>query len=131
MSAGARLLLSVLADLNGRLGDLAAELRQHPAVRSATASVTTRTYATGDRVECYVDADLASDRTVGCWLEFRFDEGSWIVESSIRLNGDQGEDELVGLGTRYAVDDDELVGEVRGAATALVEAARQLDLSQL
>jgi hypothetical protein len=44
---------------------------------------------------------------------FRFDEGSWVVESSIRVNGVEGEDELVGLATRYAVDNDELVGEVR------------------
>lgn len=78
-----------------------------------------------------MDAELASGHAIGCWLEFRNDDGSWIVESSVRINRDEGEDELVGLPTRYAVDDAELIAELQGAGSALVEASRHLDLSAL
>ncbi|HEU5002705.1 MAG TPA: hypothetical protein VFW71_08000 [Actinomycetota bacterium] len=131
MSVAAERVISLLAELTRLLSDFAAELGRESSVRSSTAAVTPRTYGTRDRVECYVDAELASGHAVGCWLEFRFEDGSWIVESSIRVNGDEGEDELLGLPTRYAVDDEELVAEVRGAAVALIGAVRQLDFSEL
>lgn len=82
-------------------------------------------------MECYVDAQLGNGNTVGLWLEFRWDNGSWAIESSIRHNTDAGEDELVGLPARYAVDDDELAAELDGAARALAESAERLDFGAL
>jgi hypothetical protein len=125
------LIPAALAELKARLADLAMELRRHPPVHAATTAVTPRAYDGGDRVECYVDAELASGNGLGCWLEFWSEAGSWIIASSIRMNHDGGEDELVGLPRRYAIDDEELVAEVRGAASLLVEAVRGMDVSEL
>jgi hypothetical protein len=125
------LIVSVLARVHDRLTSLASELRSKPDVRSVSVAVTPRQYPAGDRVECYVDAELASGHGLGCWLEFRSADGSWIIESSIRHNTREGEDELVGLATRYAVDDDELAAELDGASAALVDAALRVDLAGL
>ncbi len=123
MSNSAAAVVAALANLQSRLTDVAASLRLLPAVASDD--------RIDARIECYVDAQLRSGNTVGLWLEFRWDSGSWAVESSIRHNTDSGEDELVGLPTRYAVDDDELVAELDGAARALAESAEKLDFEAL
>jgi hypothetical protein len=121
--------VSSLALINQRLVELAMNLRRQSPVRSVVTAVTPRRYPSGDRVECYADVELQSGRSVGFWLEFRHSEGSWIVESSVRRSGEDGEDELISLPTRFAVEDDELVEELDGASAALVAAAEQLDLS--
>ncbi len=87
-------------------------------------------YPSGDRIECYVDAELASGNAVGWWLEFR-EAGSWIIESSVRLSTEAGQDELVGLPTRYAVEDTELIEEIDGAADMLIATADRIDLAAL
>lgn len=131
MTASAQSIVAVLALVNQRLMDLAIQLRGHQMVRSVSVAVTPRRYPAGDRVECYVDAELANGRAVGCWLEARIDDGSWIIDSSIRCNSEEGENELLGLPSRFAVDDDELVAELDGASSALVETARSLDFGDL
>jgi hypothetical protein len=100
-------------------------------VLAAVGRVTPRAYNDGDRVEGYVDVELVSGQAVGFWLEFRQREGAWLIESSVRISGDDGEDELLGLLDRHAVDDEELVAELRGATSALIDAARRLDLAAL
>lgn len=131
MSSSAAVVVAALASLQARLTDIATALRQTPGVRTVSTAMTPRRYESDDRVESYVDALLDNGNTVGLWLEFRWDSGSWIVESSIRHNTDVGEDELVGLPTRFAVDDVELVGELDGAGRALAEAVEKLDLGTL
>jgi hypothetical protein len=117
--------------LHAQLTDLAASLRQVPGVTTVSTAVTPRRYRPEDRVECYVDAQLRNGNTVGIWLEFRWDDGSWVIESSIRHNTDTGEDELVGLPPRYALSDDELAAELDGAARFLTESAQNLDFGAL
>jgi hypothetical protein len=94
-------------------------------------AMTPKRYADGDRVECYVDADLKSGHGLGCWLEFRISHGSWIIESSIKHDTEEGESELVGLPTSYASNDIELVTELAGASARLIAATRSLDIAAL
>ena len=124
-------MISALAELDARFSELAADLRKNPAVLVTSARLTPRSYTSGDRVECYVDAELTSGNTVGFWLEFGNSTGYWIIESSIRINRDEGEDELVSLANRYAVEVDELIVEARSATDAIFNAAQDLDLSAL
>lgn len=131
MTRSAQAVVATLARLHAQLTGLAASLRKAPGVVAVVAGVTPRRYASEDRVECYVDAQLDSGNSVGIWLEFRWDGGSWVVESSIRHNTDEGENELIGLPTRYAVDDDELEAELNGATRALIASAETLDLETL
>lgn len=109
----------------------APELLNEQAVLAAVGRVTPRAYNDGDRVESYVVVELVSGHAIGFWLEFRQREGAWVFESSVRISGDDGEDELVGLLDRHAVDDEALVAELRGATSALIDTARHLDLAAL
>ena len=72
-----------------------------------------------------------SGSAVGWWLEFRWEEGAWVIESSVRHNTTKGEDELLSLPTRHAVDDAELVKELGGATAMLLATADQFDLAKL
>ena len=131
MTAAAAQLISSLAVLAQRLNELSVAVKSSPAARLVRSSITPRRLADGDRVECYVDAELTSGTAVGWWLEFWFSDGSWRIESSVRYNTENGEEELIGLPTRFAVDDEELIGELDGASRALVETLGNVDLENL
>ncbi|MGH9117574.1 MAG: hypothetical protein ACRD0A_06765 [Acidimicrobiales bacterium] len=90
-----------------------------------------RCYVDGSVVECYVDAELTSGNAVGFWLEFRYRDGEWIIESSVRRNTIHGQDELRELPTRLAVSDDEFASELDAAATMLVMSSTSLDLATI
>jgi hypothetical protein len=131
MTSAARSIVSILALVGQRLSELARALRGQPVVRSVVSGISPRRYADGDRIECYVDAELASGNAVGWWLEFRFADGSWIVESSVQHNTERGSDAILGLPTRFAVDDEDLAAELDGASAMLVATAQRLDLTKL
>lgn len=131
MSSGTPKMIDVLARINKLLAEFAVKLRGHPAVLSVQQAMHPRVYNDGARVECYVDAELRTGNAFGCWLEFKWDDGEWIIESSVRRNTQEGEDELIGLPTRYAIDDDDFASELHGATTAMIEAAARLEPSSL
>jgi hypothetical protein len=131
VTSAAAPIVGVLALIDQRFSELAVTLRQVPAVTSTAVAVSPKRYADGDRVECFVDAELRSGNGVGWWLEFRLVDGSWIIESSIRHNTQEGETELIGLPTRYAVEDEELISELSGASAGLVSSLTTLDLAAL
>lgn len=131
VSNSAASVVSALALVHERFVELATLFRGLPSVSTVKTAVTPRRYESGDRVEYYVDAELKSGNGVGAWLEFGFAAGSWVIESSIRHNTNSGEDELIGLPTRYAVDDGELVRELADASSALARAAADLNLEAL
>lgn len=131
MSSAAPSIISALARVHDRLARAAANIRKDPAVVSVATAVTPRHYEDGDRVECYVDAELASGNSVGLWLDIRRAKDSWVIESSIRHNTGAGENELVALHPRHPVTDDEFMREVQDAASALSSAAAGLPLDNL
>lgn len=122
---------AALVRLADQLADLAMNVRKLPCVTAARSGLAERRYESGNRVEGYVDVGLASGNTVGFWIEFRWENGSWLVESSLRHNTDQGEDELVGLPTRHAADEGELAAELDGAMRLLTGSIGSLDLETL
>jgi hypothetical protein len=88
-------------------------------------------HESGDRLECYVDATLRSGNSVTVWLEFGWNGDLWVIESSIRYDTDSGQDELVGLRTRSASDDAQLIAELDRATTAALQAAKKLEVGAL
>lgn len=125
------MLVAALAGVNQRLVDLAARLREHPAVESAVTAMHPRQYQAGDRIECYVDAELRSGSAVGWWLEFGWDDDAWIIESSVRRNAAEGEDALIELPSRRALIDADLADELELAVADLVSTLDRLDLGTL
>lgn len=120
-----------LAAVHELLLALARDLRSSPLVRTAVASIQPRAYATGTVIECYVDAELISGNAVSWWLEFKWSEGAWEIESSVRHNTAAGEDAIVDLPNRFAVDDDELAAELCEAGQMLLATVDRVRLDAL
>jgi len=131
VTSAAASIVGALALIDQQFSELASTLGRLPGVSSTTMAISPKRYADGDRVECYVDAELQSGNGVGWWLEFRFVDGSWIIESSVKHNTEEGENEILGLPTRYAVDDDDLIDELSGASAGLVSAISKVDFAAL
>lgn len=70
-------------------------------------------------IEWYADAEYESGAALGFGMSLIFDEDEWTIESSVRVVDQQGQDMLIELATRHAVDDDDLVQELASAASAL------------
>lgn len=124
-------LVELFARVAGRLNGLAKDLRSHPAVTRVDTGFWPRCYVDGSVVECYVDAELTSGNAVGFWLEFRYRDGEWLIESSVRQNTALGQDELRELPTRFATDDEEFADELEAAVAMLVESSSSVDLATL
>ena len=131
MSTTAPASSEVLAFVDDRFSGLARRLEADPSVKQVQVAVAPRRYTTGDRVECYADAELVSGNAFAACLDFWFEQGSWIIESAIVHNTAAGYDDLVELATRYAEDDGDLASELEGATRALAETTLRLDLSSL
>jgi hypothetical protein len=124
------LTLAPFAEVKARLADLAVELRRYPAVHAATTAETPRAYDGEDRVECYVAAELASGTSWGAgWSsEAKAARGSSRRASASTTMEARTSWSGFPRGTRSMTE--ELVAEVRGAVSRLVEAARGMDVSE-
>lgn len=130
---GALETIGCLAEVTSVFGSLASWLRSEADVVSVADPV----WVSGGhdaevgplRVEWYADAEFNDGRAVSFGLELRRHEGEWVVEPGVRITDRQGQDDLVDLPVRYAVDDDELCAELRGAARH-VNDVREVALSR-
>jgi hypothetical protein len=123
--------VAVIALTYVRLSELARSLRDTEGVKSVETAMAARRYSSGDRIEWYVDAVVASGNSVGWWLEIRLEADTWVIEASVRHNTEFGEDELLGIETRRANGDAALIAGIDAASAQLVAAGRGLDLAAL
>lgn len=73
------------------------------------------------RVQWFADAELVSGRAISFGIELVWVGGEWLIEPGLRVNDDQGQDDLLDLATRFAVDDSEMCDELVGAAQAVAD----------
>lgn len=84
------------------------------------------TVEAGPMIEWYVDAEYGSDRAISFALELVRGESEWIITSCVTsMEGDRQE-LLLEMPTRFAVEDDELVGELCSAARQLFDSREQV-----
>ena len=78
-------------------------------------------YGTGSGVgiEWYTDAEFSNGRALSFGLELSWDGGEWLVEPGIRITHREGQDDLIDLADRYAVDDVDMCASLLGAARQL------------
>jgi hypothetical protein len=120
-----------LVALGEDFAEFAEKLRLNKEVRTVTAGAEERSYDTGKRFECFADAELNGGNAVSFWLEFYREPDLWKVDSSVRHITVAGSDEIVGLPTRCALDDADLVSETQRASKMLFRSAEQLDFLAL
>jgi hypothetical protein len=96
-------------------------VQSYPEVLHVQHALGLRSYQTGPVVEAYVDAELASGNAVGWWLEIHWDKARWLIESSIRLDHEGGEDTITAFPPRKAVTLTELLDQLKASVIELGE----------
>lgn len=130
-SHGAAGTVHCLAQVSEIFSDLASWLRQIEEVTRVmqACSMTTLSrredgvieYGTGDGVgvDWYADGEFSNGRALSFGLELSWDGNEWLVEPGIRLTHRGGQDDLIDLADRYAVDDADMCDSLLGAAREL------------
>ena len=84
-------LLEALASSNEKLTKLAQLVRgQHEVIRVVN-SLECRKYLTGSMLEGYVDAELRNGKALCWYLEVRWSDASWIIDTQILINDSEGQ----------------------------------------
>lgn len=78
-------------------------------------------YGKGDGVgiDWYADAEFFDGRAISFGLELSWDAGEWVIEPAIRVNNQNGQDDLIEIAERFATEDSEMFRELVGAARLL------------
>jgi hypothetical protein len=126
MSADDRVtsVLRTLADVAERLAELAAWLRGTPEVVAVRRScwmnseelaedgVVRVGQGDGYRIEWFVEADLESGAGLSFGLDLAWHGAEWVIEASARSHTASGEDVVLELPARYAIDAEDLRNEL-------------------
>jgi len=111
--------VGALGEVSDGFRELAIWLRRREFVTSAVHPVWVS--ATGKtRVEWFADAELSDGRAVSFAMELRLEGDEWIIEPAIRVNDESGQDDLLELASRFAVGDEDLLAELKGATSQLL-----------
>jgi hypothetical protein len=110
--------LNAVAAADGIFASLGLQLRKRSDVREVL-----RTFhcGPGPRLDFATDAELAVGEAISWGLEVRFDDAEWVIESSIRRSHAHGQDLILELPTRYAVDFQEFTQELLAAARMVTQ----------
>lgn len=112
-------LLEALSLLNKELGEMALSLDKDLDVTRVLNSLECRQYGAQKVLEGYVDVMHSSGRSIAWWLETHWDDGYWLIERSVWVNTDEGQDTLMEFPDRIVDTFDEFV-------TALTDSVREL-----
>lgn len=128
-SAQAFKLLEAIADSNERLIDLSCNLREKADVIEVLHGFNCRKYLTGTMVEGYVDAKLYNGKAICWWLDVHWEHDKWLIESSVLMQTDQGQEPIKRFPNRTAETIEGFVDELQMATLELVTSAISTDLT--
>jgi hypothetical protein len=120
-SKNASRLLEALAESKGTLTDFARQLRSQPEVVRVLTNFEPREYQTGFVLEGYVDAELRNGKAMAWWLEARWNESLWTIESRVLVNDDQGQYTFREFPERTAETLDDCIAQLALATTELID----------
>jgi hypothetical protein len=127
---GAGAVLAATTDVYLAFAELTRLLREQPGIRQASHPChMSRRPATDDdpagfTIAGYADAVHESGLSIDFILELTSTGDEWLIETSVRGSGRDGDDVLYALPDRAAVTDEELVEELSGA-TRMLMASRE------
>ena len=94
LGAAARV-MTLLASSSERVGQLALTISRLPNVVRVSHRFEFRAYRSGPCLEAFVDAELASGCARSMWLEVKWSQTAWSLESSLLAVGADGRQEVV------------------------------------
>jgi hypothetical protein len=120
-------LLDEVCLMNEAFITLAVDFRSRPEVARVMRGCDLRKYTTGAVLEAYVDVETQKAQAFSWWLEMRWDQHQWFIESSVRQSHQDGQDVRIEFPNRVAESLDDLVKHLRHATYDLLAAAQDFD----
>jgi hypothetical protein len=117
-----RALLVALAAARERLVALELSLRGRPDVVQTWSMMDCRHALAGPALEWRVEAELRGGAVLTWWLEACQDDGDWVLEASVTLEGDRAARTLVQVPTRLTPATGELGPDLAAQVSALADA---------
>ena len=114
-------LLESLADWNFKFSRLAMNFQDHPEVEKSSSNVEFCKYQTGTIIEGYVDLELKNDKSLCWWLEVRWNDLNWFVESSIILNDFEGQNVIYKFEEKFSTTFDSFLIQLSESIEQLIE----------
>jgi len=124
-----RSLLDGISLINEALLELAHSLRDKPGVSGAKRGFDIRRYKTGPVLEAFVDVETRSGKAYSWWLDARWEQSVWTVESSVRMIHQKGQDLLVRFPVRESQAVSEFLEHLKSATDELIDSARKFNFS--
>ena len=134
MTEGALIVIRALAIVSEMFDSLSRALRSEPHVtevlqrcwisRQGTGFAGSVLLGQGDGagVDWYADAELVDGRAISFSLEAGWRDAEWVVHPNVCVTSVHGQDRIIELADRFAVEDAEFARELVGAAEAVINA---------
>lgn len=120
-------LLDEVCLMNAAFITLAVDFRSRPEVARVRRGCDLRKYTTGAVLEAYVDVETHKAHAFSWWLEMRWDQHQWLIESSVRQGHQDGQDVHIEFPDRVAESLDDLIQHLRHATHDLLASAKDFD----
>ena len=120
-----------IAKSNQVLIDLCESLRFSPFVHAVVRGFDLRTYETDVMIEGFVDAELTSSKAICAWLEIRWNQDNWIIETRVLVNDDHGQPLYEGFPDRTPSTLDDFLLQLQGATSDLVTFFRGINFEDV
>ncbi|MBW3538654.1 MAG: hypothetical protein KY476_00140 [Planctomycetes bacterium] len=129
-SRHAEQMLHALAAANGRLIELAGELRRRSDVAEVSRRIDCRRYEQRTVVEGYVDAELVSGHAVSWWLEAGRRDDGWMIETAVLRTTAEGQETLIEFPVRSCETFAEFLDQLDTATLELTGSLSAIDLPE-
>ena len=121
--------LEAIALNNKKFMQLADELRSQLDVLSVKQGIDFGQYKSGTRVDFYVDAELHSDKSICWWLEICWEREQWIIEYSVLITHNQGQEKLKEFSDKLPENFDEFILQFNKSTDELIVTSSEISLT--
>ena len=114
-------IMEALATTNEQFAELCRSMRKRAGTVSAKHEMSVRRYGSETLIEFYVDVELRNGKNLGWWMEIHCGERRWIIESSVHLNDEHGEEKVREFPDHMTTSLEEFLSELEESTAALSE----------
>lgn len=121
--------LEVVALNNRKFLKLAEHLRSHFNVLSVKQDINCQQFESYVSLEIYVDAELRNGKSI-CWLlEIKWTKESWLIETCVLINHNQGQDKLKSFPDKSPETFEEFIAQFNDSTDELTESFNETGLA--
>ncbi|MCA9933100.1 MAG: hypothetical protein KC415_04215 [Anaerolineales bacterium] len=122
-------MLEVIARCNHEMVKLGSTLRLRQQVTEIKRSLECVLYTDTVLLEGYVDAELQTGKAIAWCLEMSWNSDRWLIETSVLVNDEHGQNSIKEFPVRIAETLDECLKQLTSATMELVNSANSINLT--